>query len=219
MQRAASWVTGVGSRRAGSTFAASLATDVLACGSKIGSHGGLTGSSFPNTSGCARQALRPTQYPCRTRLLISMSENRSRSVRMLGNCLCTSGCNAVGSCSGSTKSVIRAKTKPGSVLKRFILQLPDSVHEDVAGAHGSANESTGSQVAADFERFTHIADQHAIPRRLVCFRQLREEAKHADTEVVEDAAVGVRLSAEFTASRTNIRSGQLHRWKETGKRG
>src|SRR6476660_7499732 len=66
-----------------------------------------------------------------------------------------------------------SEEKPGSVLKRFILQLPDSIHENVTGAHSSAKDSTGPQIATDFERFAYIADKHAIPRRLVCFRQLR----------------------------------------------
>src|SRR6478672_9265877 len=110
------------------------------------------------------------------------------------------------------------KEKPWSVLKRFILQLPDSIHENVAGAHRCANEPTGSQVATHFEGFSHIANKHAIPRRFFCFRQLREIAKHANTEVIKDAAVRVRLSAKFAASRANFGSGEFHRWEETGKR-
>ena len=43
-----------------------------------------------------------------------------------------SGCMAVGSWLGSTTSVIGTKTKLRRVPKRFLLQLPDPIHQDVA---------------------------------------------------------------------------------------
>src|SRR5262249_51392355 len=104
-------------------------------------------------------------------------------------------------------------------LKRFALQLPDSVHEDVAGAEGSADQSTGALVAPDHDRLPHVTDQDAVQRALVGREQWFQATEHADAKAVEDAAVGIGMPAEFADAGADMGSRKLDRRKESGERG
>src|SRR5262245_10836843 len=99
------------------------------------------------------------------------------------------------------------KDEARRILERFIFQLPDAVHENIAGPHRRADEAARSQAAADFERLAHVAYEHSIPRWFVWREGMRQEAEHADAEVVEHAAIGIRLSAELTAAGPDICAG------------
>ena len=72
--------------------------------------------------------------------------------------------------------------------------------------------------ALNFDSLADVADQHAVQAALVRRQQLFEAAEHADAEVVEDAAVRVRLPAELAAACADIRAGQLQRREEAGER-
>ena len=50
----------------------------------------------------------------------------------------------------------------GSVLERFIFQLPNPIHEDVGGAQGGADQSAGAAIHLHLERLADVADDDAI---------------------------------------------------------
>src|SRR4051794_26240997 len=97
-----------------------------------------------------------------------------------------------------------SKGKTGGTFECFRFQLPDPVHEDIAGAHGCADESACTSLALNFERPARVTDQDAIPRELVLGGCLREAAEHANAEVIEYTAIGVRMPAEFSALCSDI---------------
>ena len=71
--------------------------------------------------------------------------------------------------------------------------------------------------ALHLDSFADVADQDAV-ERVSPLEQRRQPAEHADAEVVEDAAVGVRLPAELAAAGADVAARQLQGRKEPGKR-
>src|SRR5262249_28526174 len=92
--------------------------------------------------------------------------------------------------------------KTERVLKVFDLELPDTVHENVAGAQRGANQAAGLG-SLNEDAIADIADEHAIEGPFLG-KQRRQPAEHAYAEVVEDAAVRVRLAPELAAAGADV---------------
>jgi hypothetical protein len=48
------------------------------------------------------------------------------------------------------------------VVERFLLQLPDPVHEDVGRAQCRADQPAGGTIALHLDGLAHVADQHRV---------------------------------------------------------
>ena len=56
----------------------------------------------------------------------------------------------------------RGEDEAGRVVKRFDLQLPNPVHEDVGRAQGGSDQPAGPAVALHFDPLSHVADEDAV---------------------------------------------------------
>src|SRR3982751_446524 len=107
--------------------------------------------------------------------------------------------------------------KSGRSPKRFGLQLPDAIHEDIARAQACANEATGALVLLNGDRLSDVADKDAVEIGVLRPQEFLEVVEHADAEVVEDTTISEGLTPEIASGCSNFRLGQLERRKETRK--
>ena len=56
----------------------------------------------------------------------------------------------------------RKKQDTGRVTERFEFQLVDSIHQNIGGSHGRAQQAARPAVRPDLERSSRIAHQNAI---------------------------------------------------------
>ena len=58
----------------------------------------------------------------------------------------------------------RDEDKAGRVLKRFVFQLPDPVHEDAARAHGGSDQPAGAPAGPHPDPLADITDDDTVQR-------------------------------------------------------
>ena len=78
-------------------------------------------------------------------------------------------------------------------------------------------DAARASAALNFDPLADVADQDSVQTALLWRQQLLEEAEHADAEVVEDAAIRVRLPAELADAGADVGSGKLERREKAGE--
>src|SRR5437763_2541396 len=83
-----------------------------------------------------------------------------------------------------------SEDEAGSSLERFGLQLPDTIHQDIAGAYARPNHAAAALFSAlHGDRLSYIADQDAIELEVLGPQKFLQVMEHADAQVVEDTSI------------------------------